>query len=122
MSTSLPSTTVVDSAAGTKLFFDQYGTAPLEFAANEVSAAIAFFESRGFDSDAATTTAGALLKQAKIDGSPIFKIIDTLKVLDGVQISALVAEILNNNRSSTSTLGYRVVDVTKENQTRNISA
>lgn len=121
-SVSLPTTAIPDSANGTKLFFDNYGNQPLEFSANEVAASIAFFESRGFARDAAEITAQVLLKQAKLDAIPVFKILDTLKILDGVQISALVAEILNNNRSSTSTLGYRVPTVDKQNQTRNILA
>jgi hypothetical protein len=119
---SLPTTAIPDSATGTKLFFDNYGNQPLEFSANEVAASIAFFEARGFARDAAEITAQVLLKQAKLDAIPVFKILDTLKILDGVQISALVAEILNNNRSSTSTLGYRTLTVDKQNQTRNILA
>ena len=119
---SLPVSAKKDSAAGTKLFFDRYGQTPLEFAANEVTAAIAFFQSRGFDGDAAILTAQVLLKQAKVDGIPVFKIIDTLTTFNGVQISALVAEILNNNRSSSSTLGYRISLTEKQNQTRNIFA
>jgi hypothetical protein len=119
---SLPVPTNADSAAGTKLYFDRYGQQPLEFSANEVTASIAFFKSRGFDDDAATLTAQVLLKQAKIDGASVFKIIDTLKTFNGVQISAIVAEILNNNRSPTSSLGYRTDILEKLNQTRNIFA
>jgi hypothetical protein len=121
MSTNLPPLINSDSAAGTKLFFDSYGKIPLEFAANEVEAAIGFFQSKGFDRDAAIVTASALLKQAKLDATPVFKIIDTLKQFTGIQLSALVGEILNNNRPSSSTLGFRVVSVNKENQTRNIA-
>ena len=119
---SLPIPAKQDSAAGTKLYFDGYGQQPLEFSANEVTAAIAFFQSRGFDDDAATLTAQVLLKQAKADGVAVFKIIDTLKTFNGVKISAIVAEILNNNRGATSTLGYRAELVEKQNQTRNIFA
>lgn len=119
---SLPTPIKEDSAAGTKLYFDQYGDSPLEFSANEVTAAIAFFQSRGFENDAALVTAQVLLKQAKLDNIPVFKIIDTLKTFNGVQISALVAEILNNNRNAASTLGYRTNLVEKQNQTRNIFA
>ena len=111
-----------DSAAATKLFFDSYGKDPLQFNANEVDAAVGFFTARGFDSDAATATAVVLLKQSKIDSVPVFKLLDTLKTLTGIQLSALVGEILNNNRSPISTLGFRLVSVEKENQTRNISA
>ena len=56
MATNLPTPDVQDSAEATKLFFNQYGIAPLEFSANEVSAAIGFFESRGFTAEAATST------------------------------------------------------------------
>jgi hypothetical protein len=119
---SLPTPVKEDSAASTKLYFDQYGQQPLEFSANEVTAAIAFFQSRGFENEAALVTAQVLLKQAKVDNVPVFKIIDTLKTFNGVQISALVAEILNNNRNAASTLGYRTDLVEKQNQTRNIFA
>lgn len=121
MSTSLPIQTSSDSAQATKLFFDQYGISPLEFSANEVSAAVGFFESKGFVEDAALTTASALLKQAKIDGTPVFKLLDTLTGFNSLQLSALVSEILNNNRKATSTLGYRYLNVPKTEIFRNVS-
>jgi len=121
MPTNLPSPIKQDSAEGTKLFFDSYGQKPLEFLSNDIDAATAFFESRGFDNDAALLTATTILKQAKSEGVPVFKVLDTLKLFDGLQISALVAEILNNDRRATSTLGYRVANVDSSNQTRNIA-
>lgn len=120
--TNLPIKQDLDSAAATKAFFNTYGNNQLEFSANEVSASIGFFKSRGFDDDASILTSQVLLKQAKIDGVPVFKILDTLKTFNGVQISAIVAEILNNNRNATSVLGYKVLSVEKQNQTRNIYA
>ncbi len=42
MATNLPSQIITDSAAGTKLYFDRYGEAPLEFAANDVTLAVSF--------------------------------------------------------------------------------
>lgn len=119
--TNLPPRQINDSAAGTKLFFDSYGREPLEFSANDVSATIGFFESKGFASDAALVVSTVLLKQAKLDGTPVFKILDTLKDFNGLQLSQLVGEILNNNRTATSTLGFRATQV-NPNQTRNISA
>lgn len=119
--TNLPKFNREDSAAGTKLFFDAYGQSPLEFNANDVNAAVGFFESKGFDSDAAIVVSTVLLKQAKIDDTPIFQLLDTLKDFNGLQLSQLVGEILNNNRTPTSVLGFRTT-VTKPNQTRNISA
>jgi hypothetical protein len=116
----LPSITKTDSAASTKLSFDTYGQRPLEFGANEVTASIAFFSEKGFSEEAAVTTAMTILRQAKIDGVQVFEILDTLKELNGTQLSAVVAQILNKYRPNTSTLGYRSVNVVKINQTRNI--
>jgi hypothetical protein len=121
MSTALPLLEVQDSAQSTKLFFDQYGIKPLEFSANDVSGAIGFFESKGFNNDAAISTASAILKQAKLDGIPVFQLLDTLKGFNNLQLSALVSEILNNNRTSTSTLGYRYDTVPKTEIVRNIA-
>jgi hypothetical protein len=117
--TSLPSQELLDSAAGTKLFFDSYGEAPLEFNAIDVDSTIAFFVSKGFEKDAALVVSTVLLKQAKLESAPIYRTLDTLKQLDGLELSILVGEILNNNRTSTSTLGFRTDDV-KPNQIRNI--
>jgi hypothetical protein len=122
MPTSLPVPSIQDSGAATKLFFDTYNKNPLEFTANDVDATTGFFTSKGFDKDAAQSTALILLKQAKTDKIPVFQILDTLKVLTGIQLSALVGEILNNNRGPSSTLGFKVKSVEKQNQTRNIYA
>jgi hypothetical protein len=119
--TNLPARSIEDSAAGTRLFFDSYGQDPLEFNANDVSATIGFFESKGFDNDAALVVSTVLLKQAKIDDAPIFQLLDTLKGFTSLQLSQLVGEVLNNNRTSTSTLGFRTENVSAT-QTRNISA
>jgi hypothetical protein len=116
----LPWTNSSDSASGTKLYFDQYGEFPLEFSAADVDSVTGFFKARGFGDEAAITTAMIILKQAKIDDMPVFKLIDTLSGLERIQLSALVGEILNNNRSNTSTLGFKVASVDKANQTRNI--
>lgn len=121
MATNLPSQIIEDSAAGTKLYFDRYGEAPMEFSANDVTLAVSFFERAGFDSDAANTVAMTLLRQAKIDSTPIATILDSLKNFPKIMLSQLVGEILNNNRIPTSILGFRTTDV-KPNQIRNIAA
>ena len=121
MATNLPAFEISDSAAGTKLYFDSYGEAGLEFAANDVTAAVGFFKAAGYGQDAAATVAMTLLRQAKIDATPITQILDTLTGLKSQQLSQLVSEILNNNRVPTSILGYRTADV-RPNQTRNIAA
>ena len=123
MRTNLPSVeTSTDSAAATKLFFSEYGQAPLEFAANDVEAAIGFFMNNGFDRDAAEITSFVMLRQAKFENIAVFQLIDQLKTLDGVELSAMVAEILNNNRPSSSALGFKAANTDDQFKTRNISA
>jgi hypothetical protein len=122
MSTNLPPKVIEDSAQSTKLFFDSYGEEPLSFPANDVEVTVAFFQSRGFDRDAAEITAMTILKQAKLDNLPVYQLLDTLKDLDGTEISALISEILNNNRPPTSILGYQLVANTDDLRKRNIGA
>ena len=119
--TNLPSQRIEDSGEATKLFFDSYGQSPLEFKAVEVDACLNFFRSKGFGDEAAIVVTAVLLKQAKLDNLPIYSILDSLAGFDGLQLSTLVGEILNNNRVPTSTLGFRTTPV-RPNQTRNIVA
>lgn len=121
MATNLPPKIIEDSAAGTNLYFDRYGEAALEFAANDVTLTVSFFQRAGFELDAANTVGMTLLRQAKIDGIPIGQILDGLKGLTALQLNQVVGEILNNNRVSTSILGFRTTNV-KTNQIRNIAA
>jgi hypothetical protein len=123
MRTNLPPIeTGTDSAAATKLFFDEYGQSPLEFSANDVEAAIGFFMGNGFDRDAAEITSAVVLRQAKLENIPVFQLIDQLKILDGVELSAMVGEILNNNRPSSSALGFKAANADDQFKTRNIAA
>lgn len=114
--TNLPQTVVQDSGARTKLFFDTYGKDPLSYKVPDIDAAINFFKKKGFSDPAANLSAAVLLKQAKLENLPINQLLDTLDGIDDLQVSALVGEIMNNHRPSTSTLGYKIAtpDVSKE--------
>ena len=61
-----------------------------------------------------------ILKQAKIDNVNVFELLDTLKGLDGTQLSYIVTEVLNNNRVNTSSLGYKVESPSDLSEKRNI--
>lgn len=117
---SLPSKKVNDSAEKTKSFFNNYYEEPLTFPSNQVDAVIGFFEKRGFQKEASISVAGVLLKQAKLDDVNVFKLIDTLKGLDKVALSAIVTEILNFNRPATSMLGYKSTTRGQSLEIRNI--
>jgi len=121
--TNLPTDTTNDSAASTKDFFNSYYTEGISLSSNDIDAAIGFFQSRGFDISAASAVSATLLSQSKIEKVNIFKILDTLKGLNSLQLNRIVSEILNYNRLNISTLGYRV-DTSENNQyeTRNVIA
>jgi hypothetical protein len=120
--TNLPAPQSNDSASKTKLYFNQYGDSGQQFNAADVDATIGFLQNKGFGNQAATITAMVLLTQAKIDGLNVFSLLETLKGLETLQLSALVGQILNNNRSPTSSLGYRTAAVKNTYQERNIAA
>lgn len=86
--------------------FDQYFTGSQNFPSNEVDAVVGFFENRGFEKVAAVSTATTLLTQAKLDNVKVFELLDTLKGLESIQLSAVVAQVINYNRPSTSTIGF----------------
>lgn len=86
-------------------FYNNSGT--VSYTQNEVDAVVGYFLKRGFDKVAAINTGGVLLEQAKRDSVPVFKLIDTLKGVNEVQLSNIVAQIMNANRRKTSSIGYR---------------
>lgn len=110
------------SSDSTVRAFDTYYSKPLEISTNVLSAMKGFFQSRGFDEVAAESVAIVVIKQAKKDGYNPMQILDTLKGLGDVEISALVAEILNYNRFKTSFLGYAPSFVVNDEVLRNIQA
>jgi hypothetical protein len=110
------------TANATVQAFDTYYSQPLEIDANTLAAMKGFFGGKGFDSLAAESISIIILKQAKKDGYNPMKILDTLKGLDTVEISALVSEILNYNRVKTSFLGYALQFTANEEVQRNILA
>lgn len=110
------------SDKGVTSFFNNYFSKTLSFPTNQVDAVITFFEKRGFDKSAAIAVGTTLLQQAKLDNVNIFKLLDTLKGLNEVQLSSIVTEILNYNRAKTSTLGFRRSEVADKHEKRNIVA
>lgn len=117
---SLPLESNISSDKKVTQVFDNYFTKKLSFPSNEVDAVVAFFEKRGFQKSSAISTATVLLNQAKLDGVKIFTLLDTLKGLNEIQLSAVVTEILNYNRLRTSVLGYKITQSSEKIEIRNI--
>ena len=116
----LPSKTTSDSAIVQA--FDAYTSQPLEIDASTLEAMRGFFTNRGFDKTSAESVSVTIIKQAKQDGYNPMQILDSLKGLDSVEISALVAEIVNYNRFKTSFLGYALAFSANNEVARNIQA
>lgn len=109
-----------DSSQAVKVFFNNYFNQTVTFPASEIDAVVGFFKKRGFDDLASNSTSIVLLQQAKLDEVNVFQLLDTLKGLDELQLSAVVAEVLNYNRQKNSTLGYRVEDTSELLEKRNV--
>jgi len=120
MNSNLPQSANNDSAEKVKTFFDSYFVQQISFPAQLIDATVGFFKKRGFDDLAASSTAIVLLQQAKLDNVNIFDLLDTLGGLEDLQLSAIVAEVLNYNRESVSTLGFRQVSTGEQLEARNI--
>ena len=109
-----------DSSDRTTEFFNRYFTGRISYPSNQVNAVIGFFESRGFEKASAAAVASVLLQQAKIDNVNVFELLDSLKGFDKLKLSALVAVILNSNRSKISKIGFREEIETDLIEARNI--
>lgn len=110
------------STAQTIAVFNQYYSAPTFLNNEDLTIMTGFFDKRGFSKEAAEATALVILEQAKKDGFSAMQVMDTLGGLGPVDISALVAEILNFNRLKTSALGTSQHYAPSEEVVRNIIA
>lgn len=118
--TNLPTPTPNDTSDEVRSFFDKYFTHEITFPSNQIDAVLGFFLKNGFDEQAAKSTAIVLLNQARIDNVNPMQLIDTLKTLDGIQLSRVVTEILNLYREKTSSLGFKNTNIEPTFESRNI--
>jgi len=121
MATNLPTQTpAADSSTTVKQFFDKFFQQSVSFPSNQIDAVVGFFTKQGFDINSAESTAIVLLNQSRQDGVDVFQLIDTLKKLNDVQLSQVVAQVLNAYREKTSILGYKINTVIDTYENRNI--
>ena len=78
------------------------------------------FSKRNFDKVAAASVGQALLTQAKIDNVNVFELVDTLKGLSEVQLSKVVAQVLNFQRNKSSTIGFKISPTFEYGERRNV--
>jgi hypothetical protein len=116
----LPTSPATDSSQEVRTFFDNFFKNQITFPSNQIDAVVGYFLKRGFDVDAARSTGIVLLSQARIDNVNVFQLIDSLKGLTDVQLSAVVTQVLNSYREKTSSLGYKILTIEETTESRNI--
>lgn len=120
MAINLPLPQTTDSSTDVKQFFDKFFVHQISFPSNQIDAVVGFFLKRNFDVDSARSVAIVLLNQARTDNINVFQLIDTLKTLSDVQLSQVVAQVLNAYREKISLLGYRISPIVDTYESRNI--
>jgi len=118
----VPQQPVQSSSNSTVKFFNSYYQNPVSLNGTDLIAVTGFFESQGFNKDSAQSVAMIILSQAKSTNLNAFQILDTLKKLDGVELSGIVGQILNYNRFKTSSLGITATPTPADEIERNILA
>lgn len=94
----------------------------LELNASEYDAVVGFFTNKDYDQQSAQTIGYIVMAQAKTDNVPVFEILDSLSTTTNIELSQIVAEILNSNRYKTSVLGYKNERSSNSYANRNIKA
>lgn len=120
MAINLPNATAGDSGVEVRQFFDKFFNTQISFPSNQIDAVVGFFLKHGFDSDSARSTSIVLLNQARADNINVFELVDTLKKLNEIQLSQVVAQVLNTYREKISLLGYRIAPIANNYESRNI--
>ena len=120
MLTNIPFEVPKSSSDATIKNLRNFHTVQTQLDNNVLTAMIGYLEKNGFINGSAETISIAILTQAKKDGYNAMQLLDTLKTLDGVELSAVVAEILNYNRLKTSSLGIIQQILPVDNVRRNI--
>jgi len=111
---------ISNNVENVKTFFNNYFTTPISFPAAQIDATVGFFQKRGFDNSSARSTAIVLLTQARVEHVSVFSLLDKLKSLTDIQLSQVVAQVLNSYRENTSLLGFRVAQLVDTYESRNI--
>ena len=113
----LPNINLNDS--NSKLFNRQFNN-NIGYIPSEVDAVIGYFLKRGFEKVSAVNTALVILEQASIDKIKVSELLDTLTGLSEVQLSNVIAQILNVSRPKSSRIGYKVNPIPDLFEERNI--
>lgn len=102
--------------------FSTYYNRPLEINSGVLAAITGFFSNKGFEKVSAESIAVIIIGQARAENTNPMEVLDTLKGLNEIELSGVVAELLNANRVKTSYLGYNMQFGVNQEVKRNILA
>ena len=102
--------------------FDNYFSDPIEMDPTVLAAIKGYFTNKGFGEVSSEYIAITIIAQSMQDGYNPMQLLDTLRGLQSVELSGLVAEILNYNRFKSSSLGVANAFTPNEEVQRNIIA
>jgi hypothetical protein len=120
--TNIPPVKNSDSADSTKNTINNFYSIDLPIDAGTFDAIKGFFEGNGFSTTSSETIAYIILYQAFVDSYNPMQVLENIQGLSGVQLNALVTEILNFNRFKTSFLGLSAAFKTSSIVSREILA
>jgi hypothetical protein len=118
----IPKPVVTSSSDSTVQYFNTFYQRPISLNDADIVAVTGFFENAGFSADTANSVALIILSQSKLSNLNAFELLDTLKKLNGLELSSKVAQILNHNRFKTSNLGTISIPTPADEIERNILA
>jgi hypothetical protein len=110
------------SSNSTVQYFNTFYQTPISLKDSDIAAVTGFFESAGFDKQSADSVAMIILSQAKISAINPFELLDSLRKINGIELSNIVGQILNLNRFKTSILGIAPGFIIADEIQRNILA
>lgn len=111
-----------DSTEVTQQFFQQYFDKKIAISENELSAIVAYFESRTTNKQAAQALALAVISGAVEQDLRPMEILDQFKSLPQQQLDTYLAYFLNLTRYPTSLVGLSTVPVANKYVARSILA
>ena len=119
--TNLPAAPVTKTTTAQVIqFIDAYSTTPVNLNINDVTALEQFFTSKGFELSAAQNVAYQILVAAKATTYNVQEIIDSLRPYDKIALNDFLINLINYNRSKSSSLGTIVPFSTADHVKRNI--
>jgi len=96
--------------------------ASLPINTNEFDALVGYFKKRGFEDVPAREISGIFIKKANDDNIPVFKLVDTLRGLNPIELNTIITQVLNLDRIKSSTIGFKKEVTTDNFDLRNIES